>query len=38
MELSNLCRLGSAWWRVTNALGNSEAEKQCLRIEPPLSS
>jgi len=38
MELSNLCRVGSARWRVTNGLWNSEAEKQCLRIQPPLSS
>jgi hypothetical protein len=38
MELSNLCKVGSARWRVTNGLQNSEAKKQCLRIQPPLSS
>jgi len=38
MELNNLYKVGSARWRVTNGLWNSEAEKQCLRIQPPLSS
>ncbi len=37
MELKNLCRVGSARWRVTNGLCNLEVEEQCLRIQPPLS-
>ncbi len=32
------CHVGSSRWRATNVLWASEAEEQCVRIQPPLSS
>jgi hypothetical protein len=32
------CDIGNTRWRVTNVLGTLKAQKQCVRIQPSLSS